>query len=88
MASGMCPCWADVVQEELLEQLCPDELKEFRDALLEADISEYEFQQVWQSGKYIPPQQESEDDAEKEEHAPYRALRLLSMLSMVIQAWN
>jgi len=60
MASGMCPCWADVVQEELLEQLCPNELKEFRDALLECDISTPELLDTWQSHKDDPDIQQDE----------------------------
>ena len=46
MAMGMCACWADVVQEELLEQLCPEEFKRFTNALLEMEVSQEEFVSV------------------------------------------
>ena len=59
MASGMCPCWANVVQEELLERLCPDELQAFNDALCEADISGYEFHQAWRSDKDSPSERKN-----------------------------
>ena len=77
MSNGMCPCFADVVQEELLEQLCPDELKEFREALAEVNISEHEFQQIWQSGESGPPEQENQAEAERVKKAAYGALEIL-----------
>lgn len=51
MAMGMCACWADVVQEELLEQLCPEEFKRFTNALLEMEVSQEEFYQDWRAGE-------------------------------------
>jgi len=77
MASGMCPCWADVVQKELLEQICPAEFKRFTDALLEADISEWEFHLSWRSGENIRLERISEKDARKRKNAPHRALQAL-----------
>ncbi|MFC1782695.1 hypothetical protein ACFL02_03800 [Planctomycetota bacterium] len=77
MASGMCPCWADVVREELLEQLCPNELQEFKEALLASDIAEGEFQQEWRSQRYTPPGKEPVNEDEQSNYAPYRALQNL-----------
>ena len=77
MASGMCPCWADVVQKELLEQLCPTEFKRFTDALLEADISEWEFHLSWRSGENVRLERISEGDAESRKNDPHRALQAL-----------
>ena len=77
MASGMCPCWADVVQKKLLEQICPDELKRFTDALLEADISEWEFHLSWRSGENVRLEQINEEDAESRKNVPHRALQAL-----------
>ena len=77
MASGMCPNWADVVQEELLIQICPQELKEFNAALLEADISEWEFHQTWLSGEKSSSEQKSEDGNVNQNDNPYRALQAL-----------
>jgi len=51
MASGMCACWADVVQEELLQQLCPEEFKRFTNTLLEMEVSQGEFFHDWRSGE-------------------------------------
>ena len=77
MASGMCPCWADVVQKELLEQLCPTEFKRFTDALLEVDISEWEFHHAWHSGEKSLSEPERKDDTETQIDDPYRALQAL-----------
>lgn len=77
MASGMCPCRADVVQEELLEQLCPGELQAFNDALREADISEYEFHQAWRSGECSLSEGKNKDDDERQGNDLNRALQAL-----------
>ena len=77
MASGMCPCWAEVVREELLDRLCPQELQEFKEALSEVDISEGEFQQEWRHHRYKPPKKESVTESEQVNYAPYRALQHL-----------
>ena len=77
MASGMCPCRADVVQEELLEQLCPGELQAFNGALREADISEYEFHQAWRSGKSSLSEGKNKDDDERQGNDLNRALQAL-----------
>ena len=77
MASGMCPCWADVVREELLEQLCPNELKEFKEALLASDITEGEFCQAWRSKGSTPPEKEHVTEREQVNYAPYRSLQNL-----------
>lgn len=49
MAIGMCACWADVVREKLLEQLCPEEFQRFTSALIEMEVSQGEFYQEWRS---------------------------------------
>ena len=77
MASGMCPCWADVVREELLEQLCPNELQEFKESLLASDIAEGEFYQEWRSKGSTPPEKEPVTESEQSNYAPYRALQNL-----------
>ena len=77
MASGMSPCWTDVVQEELLEQLCPEELQAFNNALCEADISGYEFHQAWRSGEDSLSERKNEDTAGSQGNDPNRALQIL-----------
>jgi len=77
MASGMCPCWADVVQEELLEQLCPDEFERLTDALLAMEISEWEFHQAWRSGEDSLSERKNEEDVESQRNDPNRALQIL-----------
>ena len=77
MASGMCPYWADVVQEELLEQLCPEEFKRFTEALLAVEISEWEFHQTWCSGEDSPSQRKNEEDDESQRNDPNQALQAL-----------
>ena len=77
MASGMCPCWADVVREELLEQLCPEEFKRFTSALLEMDISAGEFHHRWYSREANFMESESRDYTESQIDDPFRALQAL-----------
>ena len=77
MASGMCPCWADVVREELLEQLCPNELQAFKEALLALDIAEGEFCQEWRRKGSTLPEKETVTEDEQSNYAPYRALQNL-----------
>ena len=73
----MCPGGAEGVREELLEQLCLNELKAFKDALLASDIAEGEFQQEWRSKGSTPPEKEPVTEDEQSNYAPYRALQNL-----------
>ena len=77
MATGMCACWADVVQEELLQQLCPEEFQRFTHALLEMDISAGEFHHKWYSreANFTGPEHEGDTDSQIDD--PFQALQAL-----------